>query len=81
MNPKQIREHMPVIAADGMRIGTVDRIAGSVIQLTKSAPAAHGEHRYLPLAWVASVSDHVQLDRNSDDVIHGWQDAPVGAGL
>jgi hypothetical protein len=71
---------MPVIAADGLRIGTVDRIEGATIKLTKSAAAAHGEHRYLPMAWVAAVSDHVQLDRNSDDVIHNWQDAPVRAG-
>jgi hypothetical protein len=81
MNPKQIREHMPVIAGDGQRIGNVDRVEGSSIKLTRSAPAAHGEHRYFPLAWVESVSDHVRLDRTSDEVVHGWQETPVGAGF
>src|SRR5262245_55689493 len=57
MNVQNIREHLPVIASCGQRIGTVDRVEGFSIKLTKSAPAAHGEHRYIPLAWVASVAE------------------------
>ncbi len=80
MNAQDIREHMPVIASCGMRIGTVDRVEGPAIKLTRSAPAAHGEHRYVPLAWVASVNeDNVRLNKNSDEAQREWQDAPVGA--
>jgi hypothetical protein len=79
MNAQQIREHMPVIASCGQRIGTVDRVEGSSIKLTRSAPAAHGEHRYIPLSWVDSVDDHVRLNRNSEEAERDWQEAPAGA--
>ena len=74
-----IREHIPVIASCGMRIGTVDRVEGSSIKLTKSAPAAHGEHRYIPMNWVKSVNENVRLNKNSDEVEQEWQSEPVGA--
>jgi hypothetical protein len=80
MSGTQIREHMPVIAEGGMRIGTVDAIEGSSIRLMKSAPAAHGQDRYIPLDWVESVSDHVQLNKNSDEVEREWQEVPVADG-
>ena len=63
LNRHNIRVHMPVIAACGKRIGEVDRVEGSSIKLTKSAPAAHGEHRFIPLAWVRSVAENVWLGR------------------
>jgi len=75
----QIREHMPVIASCGKRIGTVDRVEGSSIKLTRSAPAAHGEHRYIPLSWVDSVDDNVRLNRNGEEAERDWQEAPVVA--
>ena len=80
MSMQHIREHMPVIGSCGQRIGTVDRVEGSSIKFTKSAPAAHGEHRYIPLEWVASVDENVRLNKNREDVEREWQDAPVGAG-
>jgi hypothetical protein len=80
MKTPSIREHTPVIASCGQRIGTVDRVEGSSIKLTKSAPAAHGEHRYIPLAWVDSVGDNVRLNKNSEEAEHEWRDVPVGAG-
>jgi hypothetical protein len=81
MNAQNIREHMPVIASCGKRIGTVDRVEGFSIKLTKSAPAAHGEHRYIPLEWVEAVDDHVCLNKNSEETEREWQDAPIGAGV
>ena len=36
MNVQNIREHLPVIASCGQRIGTVDRVEGCSIKLTKS---------------------------------------------
>lgn len=78
MNGYNIREHMPVIASCGKRIGTVDRVEGSLIKLTKSAPAAHGEHRSLPVAWVQSVDDCVRLNRTGDEAERDWLKIPVG---
>jgi hypothetical protein len=36
----QVKEHMTVIGADGVRVGTVDKVEGDRIKLTKdSSPA------------------------------------------
>ncbi len=41
-----IREHMDVIGADGVRIGTVDKVEGDRIKLTKAGAGAHGDHHH-----------------------------------
>jgi hypothetical protein len=78
MNAQAIREHMPVIASCGRRIGTVDRVEGASIKLTKSAPAAHGEHRYIPLGWVEEVTEIVRLNRTGEEAESHWREAPLG---
>ncbi|MCA0031709.1 DUF2171 domain-containing protein [Mesorhizobium sp. B263B2A] len=66
----KIREHMEVVGADGVHIGTVDKIDGQRIKLTKadSGEGAHkGHHHYVPLALVAEVDGKkVWLSANSD---------------
>lgn len=54
-NASQIKEHMEVVGSDGQHVGTVDRIEGDRIKLTKDDPHAQGQHTYLPLNAVASV--------------------------
>lgn len=65
-----IREHMEVIGADGVHIGTVDKVDGKRIKLTKkdSGQGSHkGHHHYIPLALVAEVEgDKVRLSANSN---------------
>ena len=65
-----IREHMEVIGADGVHIGTVDRLEGNRIKLTKedSGQGSHqGHHHYIPTALVAEVEgDKVRLSANAD---------------
>jgi hypothetical protein len=65
-----IREHMEVIGADGVHVGTVDKVDGDRIKLTKrdSGEGSHqGHHHYLPLSLVAEVEgDKVRLSANSD---------------
>ncbi len=65
-----IREHMEVIGADGVHIGTVDRMEGDRIKLTKrdSGEGAHrGHHHYIPASLIAEVEgDKVRLSANSD---------------
>jgi hypothetical protein len=64
-----IREHMEVIGADGVRLGTVDKVDGDRIKLTKadSGQGSHeGHHHYLPLGLVAEVEgDTVRLSANA----------------
>ncbi len=65
-----IREHMEVIGADGVHIGTVDKVEGKRIKLTKkdSGEGSHrGHHHYIPMALVAEVEGNkVRLSANSD---------------
>ncbi|ESX82047.1 DUF2171 domain-containing protein [Mesorhizobium sp. M0027] len=66
----KIRERMEVIGADGVHVGTVDKIDGDRIKLTKrdSGEGAHrGHHHFIPLSLVAEVEGQkVRLSANSD---------------
>ena len=53
-----IKEHMEVIGADGVHVGTVDKVEGDRLKLTKadSGQGSHqGHHHYLPTGMVAQV--------------------------
>lgn len=57
LNRGEIQDHMSVIGSDGMHVGTVDKVEGEWIKLTRSDPQAPGdEHRYLPLSTVARIA-------------------------
>jgi hypothetical protein len=66
----QIREHMEVIGADGVHVGTVDHIDGNRIKLTKadSGQGSHqGHHHYISIGLVAGIEgDKVRLSANGD---------------
>ncbi|AVA26210.1 DUF2171 domain-containing protein [Rhizobium sp. LEGMi198b] len=67
-----IREHMEVLAADGVHVGTVDELDGDTgIKLTKS-DSDDGKHHLIPLNWVDHVDAHVHLSKNADDVRSEW---------
>ena len=65
-----IKEHMEVIGADGVHIGTVDRLEGERIKLTKedSGQGSHqGHHHYISTALVAEIEgEKVRLSANAD---------------
>lgn len=53
-----IKEHMEVIGADGVHVGTVDKMEGNRIKLTKkdSGEGSHkGHHHYIDRGLVAGV--------------------------
>ena len=66
----RIREHMEVIGADGVHVGTVDKVEGDRIKLTKadSGMGSHkGHHHYVPASLIAEVEgDRVRLSANAD---------------
>jgi len=66
----KIREHMELVGADGVHIGTVDGIEGDRIKLTRkdSGQGSHrGHHHYIPASLIAEVdSDKVWLSANAD---------------
>jgi hypothetical protein len=58
MNDDRIKPSMEVIGADGVHIGTVDRVENGRIRLAKadSGEGRHsGHHHYIDLALVADV--------------------------
>ena len=75
----QIREHMEVIGADGVHVGTVDHVDGHRIKLTKAdsgaqmegAQGSHeGHHHYISLGLVAGVEgDQVRLSATGANAV------------
>ena len=69
----QIKEHMEVIGADGVHVGTVDHVDGDRIKLTKadSGGGSHeGHHHYISQGLIAGVEgDQVRLSANADVAI------------
>ena len=72
----QIKEHMEVIGADGVHVGTVDHVDGDRIKLTKKDSGADveegqgshaGHHHYISQGLIAGVEgDKVRLSANAD---------------
>ena len=71
-----IQEHMEVIGADGVHVGTVDKVEGDRIKLTKKDSGAEvqegqgahaGHHHFISVGLVADVEgDKVRLSANAD---------------
>jgi hypothetical protein len=64
-----VKPHMEVIGADGVHIGTVDRVVGGRIKLAKadSGEGRHkGHHHFIELGFVADVEGQkVRLSANA----------------
>lgn len=73
-----VREHMEVIGSDGEPIGTVDRIEGDRIKLTKDGPHAGGRHHFIPADWIAEIDGEVRLGRSAEAARHEWQEEAEG---
>ena len=69
MSDSRVKPHMEVIGADGIHIGTVDRVENGKIKLTKvdSGEGRHkGHHHFIDLALVADVEGQaVRLSANA----------------
>jgi len=65
-----IQQHADVIGADGVHVGTVDRVEGDRIKLTRkdNAEGSHqGHHHYIPVLLVAEIENGtVRLSANAD---------------
>jgi len=66
----RIKQHAEVIGADGVHVGTVDRVEGDRIKLTRndSGMGEHkGHHHYISLGLVADIEGgKVRLSANAD---------------
>lgn len=74
-----IREHMEVLGSDGGHVGTVDKVEGQRLKLTRNDPAAQGEHHYIHLDMVAAVEGgEVRLTRTAAQAKDEWGVESVG---
>jgi hypothetical protein len=69
MSNNRVKKHMEVIGADGVHIGTVDRVENGKIRLAKadSGEGHHkGHHHFIDLGFVADVEGQkVRLSANA----------------
>jgi len=76
----QIKEHMEVIGADGVHVGTVDHVDGDRIKLTKKDSSADvegaeggahsGHHHYVSVGLVADIEgDKVRLSASGANAV------------
>ena len=80
----QIREHMEIIGADGVHLGTVDRVEGERIKLVKadSGMAHTGHHHFIPGGLVADVEgDQVRLSANGDVAASLFEEEESGEAI
>jgi len=71
----KIREHMDVVGSDDEHVGTVDRVAGDRVILTKSDSESGGVHHSLSCSDIDRVEDNrVVLDCSSDQARQRWRD-------
>ncbi len=82
---EDIREHMQVIGADGVPVGTVDHVEGDRIKLIKkdSGFGSHeGHHHYISRGLVADIEgDVVRLSANADVAVELFEEEKGGEGL
>ncbi|MDB5683839.1 MAG: hypothetical protein JWM75_1537 [Sphingomonas bacterium] len=70
----QVREHQEVIGSDGTHIGTVDKVKGDRILLTKTDQAAAGHHHSIPCSWIERVGDKVEISKTAEQAQAAWRD-------
>ena len=67
----RIREHMEIIGADGVHLGTVDKVEGDRIKMIRADSGSHGDHHhFLSGGLVAAVEgNRVRLSANADAAV------------
>ena len=78
----QIKEHMEIIGADGVHIGTVDKVEGNRIKMTKPDSGSHsGHHHYISGGLISGIEGNkVRLSANGDAAIM-LEEEKDGSGL
>lgn len=71
---QQVREHMEVVGSDGEHVGTVDKLRGDRIILTKSDQESGGVHHSIPSSWIRSVdAQKVTLEKTAEQAQTAWR--------
>ena len=82
-NTSAVREHMEVIGADDVHVGTVDRLEGDRIKLAKkdSGQGSHeGHHHYISTALIADLEgNRIRLSANANVAVAFEEEADRSA--
>ena len=70
----KVSEHMEVVGSNGEHVGTVDKVRGDRILLTKNDADAGGHHHSIPSRWVQGVDGKVTLAKTAAEAEQHWQD-------
>lgn len=70
----KVEEHMEVVGSDGEHVGTVDKVRGDRILLTRTDKDAGGIHHSIPSRWIQMVNTKVTLARTAADAKAAWKD-------
>lgn len=70
----RVAEHMEVVGSDGAHIGTVDKVRGDRIVLTKNDADAGGRHHSIPSRWIQTVDTKVTVRKTAEEAKKHWRD-------
>ncbi|HEU0043871.1 DUF2171 domain-containing protein [Sphingomonas sp.] len=71
----QVTEHAEVVGSDGQHVGTVDKVRGDRIVLTKNDADAGGRHHSIPSRWLQSADGgKVVLRKTASEAQQHWPD-------
>ncbi|GGB15425.1 hypothetical protein GCM10011380_01080 [Sphingomonas metalli] len=78
---QKVKEHQEVVGSDGSHVGTVDKVRGDRIILTKNDADAGGRHHSISSSWISSVDDKVTLSKTADEAKKAWRDEENNAAM
>ena len=71
---QRVSEHMEVVGSDGTHVGTVDKVRGDRVILTKTDKDAGGHHHSIPSSWIDSIDDRITLSKTAEEAQAAWRD-------
>ncbi|MGY2047978.1 DUF2171 domain-containing protein [Methylobacterium sp. JK268] len=71
-----ITEGMVVVDRDGTRIGSVDKVEGGHLKISRADQEPRNQHQYVAPDWIAVVDDRVTLNRTFDEARRLWAREP-----
>lgn len=77
----RVTEHMEVVGSDGEHVGTVDKVRGDRIILTKTDESAGGIHHSIPCSWIETVDTQVKINKSSQEAMAAWRNEERNSAL
>ncbi|GJE03360.1 DUF2171 domain-containing protein [Methylobacterium isbiliense] len=72
----RITEGLAVVDRDGTRIGSVDKVEGGHLKISRADQEPRNQHQYVAPDWIAAVDDRVRLNRTFDEARRLWAREP-----